>query len=79
MEERMRILRMLESKEISVEEARVLLEELDKKKTNRFQKEKDEFEEKLQNFSTELGKFLKNTIKIVEDKIVEIFPNDKSE
>ncbi|MDD4000042.1 MAG: hypothetical protein PHX62_04015 [Bacilli bacterium] len=76
MEERIRILRLLEERKISVEEAKTLLEELDKKEA-KLHHEKDEFEEKLKTFSNDLGNFLKNTIKIVSDKLSEIFPEEK--
>jgi polyhydroxyalkanoate synthesis regulator phasin len=78
MEERMRILRMLEAGEITVEEANKLLDELNVKNTG-FQKQKEEFEEKVNDFVSDLGRFLKNTVKFVEEKIEEIFPNKKSE
>lgn len=78
MEERMRILRMLEAGEITVEEANKLLDELNAKNTG-FQKQKEEFEEKVNDFVSDLGRFLKNTVKFVEEKIEEIFPNKKSE
>lgn len=79
MEEKLRILRMLEAQEINAEEANRLLAELEDKKKAGFQKQKEEFEEKVTGFVANLGNFLKNAVKFVEEKIEEIFPENKSE
>lgn len=79
MEEKLRILRMLEAQEINAEEANRLLAELEDKKKAGFQKQKEEFEEKVTGFVADLGNFLKNAVKFVEEKIEEIFPENKSE
>lgn len=79
MEEKLRILRMLEAQEINAEEANRLLAELEDKKKAGFQKQKEEFEEKVTGFVADLGNFLKNAVNFVEEKIEEIFPENKSE
>jgi hypothetical protein len=78
MEERRRILRLLEAKMLTVEEAELLLAKLEKVPENENLKNQfDDFEERIKVFGNELGAFLKGTLKAVEDKIAAIFPEQE--
>jgi hypothetical protein len=74
MEERTRILNLLQSGQINVEEAALLLDKLEKKNDN-LKNQYFDFEERVKVFGVELGNFLKETIKTVEEKINAVFPN----
>lgn len=74
MEERTRILNLLQSGQINVEEAALLLDKVEKKNDN-LKNQYFDFEERVKIFGVELGNFLKETIKTVEEKINAVFPN----
>ncbi|NLD26868.1 MAG: hypothetical protein GX661_05870 [Acholeplasmataceae bacterium] len=81
MEERRRILKLLEAKMLTVEEADILLSKIDNKtgQEESFKNQFDGFEERIKIFGNELGAFLKGTLKTVEEKIATIFPEQKQE
>lgn len=93
MEGRERILKLLGDKIITVEEAKILLDALETRSSEKGKedcsdkKDKKEncsetfsgFEQKLDKFSNELGSFVRDSLKIVEEKIEEFFKTENKE
>lgn len=80
MDERQRILKLLKDNIISVEEAEILLKAMENKEPKEKTKPKDEtvvnFEKQFEQFSNQLGTLVKESLKIVEEKMDEIFKKD---
>jgi len=85
MDEKQRILKLLRDQVITIEEANILLDAL-KPESGKESKEKHEnkakevikdFEIKINKFSDDVGSLIKESLKVVEEKVEKIFKKEE--